>query len=490
MERTFNSSRAAVALTLSNVVVMVINALIGIFIARSLGTFEYGQVAYFMSIFLLATLIGGLGLTSQAMRDIAETYAQRNFGHLNRSFYTLLTIRLGTGMILIVAMAIYSYYEQSIIPVTVGVCAALSMLSDFLTGVLRGVQRIRGLILVLWCQPVLYLLLLMLNHVSSAEQVIIAFGVSFGIAVVVGVLLLIRSTIGLPRRESFSRAYARSSGEFAVQLYGISLLQVAYASAGAFILGSARLYEATGLISIALTIARMMPLVLGPTLGSIFYPQLCADLAGADAAAARKSFAAFYKIFLLIAIGGMAVLIIYPDTAVYTLYTAKYAEAAPILRMLAPISLMMVVDMVFTWTLIAHRATRQTLLILIGRLSALSVGGLLATQGDAQSAPMVMAIAYVVSATLGLVMQGIAVRRITLYPLHLSEVLLVGVVALGLAALCRYVIPDLPIGSIRFLPNALVAGLLYGGIVLMAFYRAWLRSTIGRLFAASPSQAR
>ena len=55
-----------------------------------------------------------------------------------------------------------------------------------------------------------------------------------------------------------------------VMLYGISLLQVAYGSAGAFFLGSARLYHATGLISVGLTVTRMLPLILGPTLASIF----------------------------------------------------------------------------------------------------------------------------------------------------------------------------------------------------------------------------
>jgi O-antigen/teichoic acid export membrane protein len=449
-------AQAAIMLTLSNVLVMVVNAIVGIAIARTLPTQQYGEVAYLMSIFLIATLLAGFGLTSQVMRDIAELAGNRASGALNRTFYTLLAIRLATGFAVFAVSAGYAAIVQDSLFLLVGVGVALAMLSDFLSGVLRGVQRIKSVILMLWCQPVAYLILLFGQPIVRADQVLAAFSLSFALSVALGSLLLWGSGITWPRRNSFSRSYARASSGFALQLYSVSLLQVAYGSAGTFFLGSVGHYHANGLASVSLTLTRMLPLILTPAIGSVLYPQLCTLLAAKEQVAAEQCYRSFYRVSLLVAIAGGMLLAAFPDTAILLLYTAKYAEATPILRLLAPVSALMVVDLLFTWTLIAHRQVQTTINILAVRLLLLICGSVAAMLAPEQSAAALLAFAYAGSACVGVLMQGWAMHRILHYPLQLIESgVFIGITIL-LALLCRIVLPPFSVSGISFLGNALV----------------------------------
>lgn len=478
MQHTRRLSWAAFSLTFANVVVMVINAVGGIYIARSLSSDQYGEVAYFMGIYLMATLLCGFGLTDQAMRDLSEFRALDQREQLNQSFYTLLAIRLGSGVLLTAVLALYALLLGSITPLLIGVCAAVSMLSDFLTGALRGVQRIGGLILVLCAQPVLYLGLMLAVPLRSVEQVFAIFCASLVVAALLGSLMLLRSGLGLPGKRSLSRSYARSSGGGAAQLYVVALLQTAYGSVGTLILGAFGLYAATGLLSASLTVARMLPLILGPTIVSMFYPQLRACLARQSQDSALHTFDLFYRAAVLATIGGTALLLIYPDTAIQTLYTAKYLDAASTLQLLAPTSLLMVVDLLFTWTLIAHQAMRQAIILLSARLVVLSLGAAGAVLADSASAPLFLASAYLLSACIGVGLQARVLRRLAAYHLRLLETGAMLGLALALALLCRLMLPNLHLASIEYFGNSAITAMLYGLALLFYFYRARLRSVL------------
>ncbi|MBV9789288.1 MAG: hypothetical protein JOZ51_13985 [Chloroflexi bacterium] len=478
MQHTRRLSWAAFSLTFANLVVMVINAVGGIYIARSLSSSQYGEVAYFMGIYLMATLICGFGLTDQAMRDLSEFKALEQREQLNQSFYTLLAIRLGSGALLTAALAIYALLLGSITPLLIGVCAAVSMLSDFLTGALRGVQRIGGLIVVLCAQPLLYLGLMLTMPLRSVEQVFTFFCVSLIVAALLGGLMLLRSGLGLPSRRSLSRSYVRSSGGGAAQLYIVALLQTAYGSVGTLILGAFGLYAATGLLSASLTVARMLPLILGPTIVSMFYPQLRACLARQSPEAARQTFDLFYRAAVLATIAGTALLLVYPDTAIQTLYTNKYLDAASSLQLLAPASLLMVIDLLFTWTLIAHQAVRQAILLLSVRLAVLSLGAIVAVLAGSAAAPLVLALAYGLSACVGVGLQARAMRRLAAYPLRLLEIGVMLGLSLLLALLCRSMLPNFQLAAIEYFGNSVITALLYGLALLFYFYRARLRAAL------------
>jgi O-antigen/teichoic acid export membrane protein len=478
MQQAGRLSWAALSLTFANLIVIVINAVGSIYIARSLSSSQYGEVAYFMGIYLMATLLCGLGLTDQAMRDLAEFKALEQRQRLNQSFYTLLAIRLGSGALLIAVLALYALALGSLTPLLIGVCAAVAMLSDFLTGALRGVQRIGGLIVVLCAQPLLYLGLMLALPLGSVDQV---FGILCGsliAAALLGGLMLAGAGLGWPRRGSFSRSYARSSGGGAAQLYLVALLQMAYSSVGTLILGGFGLYAATGLLSVALTVARMPQLILGPTIISMGYPQIRASLARQSPESAVHSFDLFYRAALLAAIGGATLLLVYPDTAIQTLYTAKYLDATGTLRLLAPTSLLMVVDLLFTWTLIAHQATRQAIMLLIVRLAVLTAGAIGVVFMGSAATPLSMAAAYLVASCVGIGLQARALRRLAAYHLRLIELGTIFSLALTLALLSRWSLPDLRLGSIGHFGNSLITAALYALALLVYAYRTRLRPSL------------
>jgi O-antigen/teichoic acid export membrane protein len=485
MQQTRRLSWAAFSLTFANVIVMVLNAVSGIYIARSFSSSQYGEVVYFMGIYLMATLLCGFGLTDQAMRDLAELKALDQRERLNQSFYTLLAIRLGTGALLTAALGVYALLLGSSTPLLIGVCAAVSMLSDFLTGALRGVQRIGGLIAVLCVQSILYLGLLLVIPLRSVEQIFVLFCGSLVLTALLGATLLCGAKLGLPGRRSLSRSYARSSGGGAAQLYIVTLLQTAYSSVGTLILGAFGLYAATGLLSVSLTVARMLPLILGPTIVSMFYPQLRACLARQNYAAAAHIFELFFRAALLATIGGTVLLIVYPDTAIQLLYTAKYLDAAPALLVLAPTSLLMVVDLFFTWTLIAHQAVRQAIILLMARLVVLTLGagGAVLLGGDL--APLTLAGAYLLSSCVGIGLQRRALRTLAAYKLHLLELSVVLALALGLALLCRFGLPSLGVASIAYFGNSVATAVLYSAALAGYFYRARMSTTLSHKSAMS-----
>lgn len=483
----FNTSKAAVSLTLSTVVLMAINALTGVFVARSLGAQPYGEVAYYMSMYLLATLIGGFGLTSQVMRDVGEAYERRSQEGVSRSFYTLLTARLVSGLVLVGVTAVVAAVQSNPTMLLVGVGAALSMLSDFLGGLLRGVQRIGRLILLLWFQPAIYLALLATQPMSTAAQVILAFSISMAASVALGFLLLLGTPLGRPRSGSLSSAYVRASSGLALQIYSIGLLQTFYGSIGTFVLGYAHLYHETGLISVALTIARMPPLVLGPAIGSVLYPQMCAKLSAGALGMASAAFDMFRKVCLLVAGSALVLLLVFPDTALATLYTESYLDAAPALRLLAPTSLMLVADLLITWVLVAHQAIRPVLFSLVVRLALIVLGSIAAVFYQ-QDAALVVSGAYTISALAGLALQISALYKATRYHLQVFRTVVAMIVALATAIACRAGIPDLHLGVISYLGNAVVAAVSCSVIYGVFLFRPELRAAVARVVAAPLSR--
>lgn len=471
MHTTQRLFRAAFGLTLANLIVTILNAVIGVVTARSLPAFEYGQVAFFMSIYLLATLLAGLGLTDQAMRDVAEHRALGQTGLLHQTFYTLLAVRLATAGVLVLVLCAYGLLLQQWTPVIIGVAAAFAMTFDFLTGVLRGLQRNSVLIGVLCLQPIVYLALIVLLAPATANQVLLLLCGSFGLATLATSAGLYGAGIGWPSTTAFSKTYIQRSTTGAAQLYLVALLQLAYSTIGTLMLGALGRYEGTGVLSVSLTITRMLPLMLGPTISSIYYPQLRISLAKQAHTQAAQAFDMFFATTLLIGIGGAALLAVFPDTAVQTLYTTKYIAAVPVVRLLTPLCVLLVIDMLLTWTLIAHNHALQAIKVLLGRVAMLAVCSGVATTLTPNHAVHGIAASYLIASGVGVVWLWTAARRSGTYNVIWQRIAVTTGAAFLVTLACRWCLPNLAWHNIGYLGNSVLAAVIYGCIAIVVYLR-------------------
>ncbi|HEY1016585.1 MAG TPA: oligosaccharide flippase family protein, partial [Herpetosiphonaceae bacterium] len=396
-----HSSWIPIGLTLASVLVMGLNAVAGVSIARALSASAYGEFSYLMGLYLLATLLGGFGLTDQAMRDIGGFRATGERDQARQAFYALLAARIGSGAGLIAALAVYGLAMGQPLPALVGVAGALSMTADFMVGVLRGFNRLGSVIAMLCVQPIAYLALLAAGGGGRVEDILGLFCISQGLSLLAGVGLVLLAAPGWPRRPLIDLSRVRRSGAGALQLYLVSLCSMIFNTLGSLVLGAFRHYDAAGLLSASLTLTQMAPLILGASIVSVFYPQLSALVATGAAAEAAATFRAFCGPLALLALGAAVGLAVFPASALQALYTDTYLAASGAVLLMAPVSCLMLIELLCTWTLIAHHAERRAILALLFRTGLLGAGLLLAALGPPGRALATASLSYLVSSAVG-----------------------------------------------------------------------------------------
>ena len=345
----------------------------GFFIARQLDSQQYGQYAFMASVYLLMLLGLGFGLTSQIVKDIAERhrvtpqhYQQQVSGVVALRFLTALLAAAGGGLATLVSGT--PAYACA------GVAAACAMSVDFMVGISSALNRLRSVVLLLCMQQIVLLGCVLVFRVTTAAAVYRIFLISHCCTFVYASIqmALLREPRLVPRFTAIVGLQWRNL--VAGQVYLVVLLQTAYSTLGISMLGALGAFSAAGELSIAMTLARLVPLLAGTITTVLYYPRLCAYFSDRQYQGFSATVSLALELTTLIAAGGAAFLLVYADVLVPLLYTNRHLLAVPLLRVLAVLCFFGVADLVLTWPLVAEGRSWWAVLPLLVRVGLLALG--------------------------------------------------------------------------------------------------------------------
>lgn len=471
MRLSQNRLVASLLVSSTNIVVLTVNSVASLIVARSLPHEEYGEVAYYLSTFLLISLLAGLGLTDQATRIVAEKKGRGDTDSLERSVAELFGLRVASAFFVLVPIGAWTLLSGQRAILLCGFAAVLALFLDFCAGIFRGHQYYAELASTLLVQPLLYLALLLTHRPQSSESVLGLLLASFGFAT--GFVLVVAKVRRLlPLAPSIKGIYRNKKPLFlgsAGVFYVLALTQVAFGTLGTFVLGRMGLFAAAALLSIALTAIRLLNSLLPPAVVSVYYPRATALLRKGQKENAQRLFTRFLLPMAVVALGGAAILFYFGDLLIPLLYTAEYREAVPFLRILAPTGALLAMDSLMIWTMVSHAkghvAARWYLVrVLMLVICGFTIQGIL----GADRAALSWSLAYLLVTVLLFGYQLVAVGRHTGYSFSVIRIAVLGIAVTFAAWGARSRLPNLIFAGIDWLGNLLIVCAITAVLVIIA----------------------
>jgi O-antigen/teichoic acid export membrane protein len=408
----------AVLLAVINLGVTVVTLFSGVYIARSLEGQQYGQYAYMANVFLLLTLFCGFGLTGQAAKDVAEHQLVADPAFEKR-FSGLVALRMATALGAAAVGCVFFIIDRNAVYLYASIGASLFMCSDFIVGVLSGYKRYKSIAPLIAVQPGVFAASLFIRGVSRVDDIYIFFLISQLSSVALGLALSMSSVRFKLDVRSIRHLTWRKM--VAGQIYLIILLQVAYGSYGIALAGGLKQYDAAGELSIALTIVRLLPLLVGTLMSVLYFPQLSALYQSGATQIFRTKALRLFMVTSIVAAGCVVVLFAIASTAVPIIYTARHSAAIPLVQILAMTMFFGVADQVITWVLVASNQAWKALLPLVIRMIVMVFTWPLAVLSIPIALPQLIALGYVVSSCIGWLMQIYYQRRVLIWPRSVEE---------------------------------------------------------------------
>ncbi len=408
----------AVLLAVINLGVTALTLFSGVYIARSLEGQQYGQYAYMANVFLLLTLFCGFGLTGQAAKDVAEHQLVSDPAFEKR-FSGLVVLRIATALGAVAVGCVFFLIDRNVVYLYASIGATLFMCSDFIIGVLSGYKRYKSIAPLIAAQPGLFAVLLFIRGVSRVDDIYIYFLISQLFSVVLGFALSMSSVRFVLDVRSIRHLTWRKM--VAGQIYIIILLQVAYGSYGITLAGSLKQFDSAGELSIALTIVRLLPLLVGTLISVLYFPQLSALYQSGATQTFRTTALRLFMATSIVAAGCAVVLFAIASTAVPIIYTARHSAAIPLVQILAVTMFFGVADQVITWVLVASNQAWKALLPLVVRMVIMVFTWPLALLSIPLALPELIALGYVVSSCVGWLMQIYYQRRVLAWSRPMRE---------------------------------------------------------------------
>ncbi|NWJ45687.1 MAG: oligosaccharide flippase family protein [Chloroflexi bacterium] len=503
-------AKTTILMSFVSALMVFLNALSGFYVARNLIPYEYGRLTYFTSLFLIVSLVFGFGLTVSAIQHLSRFNIVKNYSELNRMFYSLFLMRLSVLLPLLLLSGCLSLITGDDLYFLVGLAASLSVVADFLCGVFQGLQQIWRTALLYLLQPIAFIVLLVAGLNQSSKSVILALELSFGLACVLGILLLWGTGIARPLLKFFSLPHIKVALPISGQSYTISLFQTLYYTYALVWLGSLNQYGEAALLNIAWTLVRILPLGLTPLLNTVLFPRLRSLVTSIDDLNDRKKAASnlvaiYFKGVVVLGLSVSALMAFFPEIVIEFFYTSKYLAAAPILVILAPTVLFLGLEPLLTVTLIALEKTMLPIMANLLRLLLVGVIGLGGYMLGALDLNLLLALAYLLSAFAGTALLAFYYFRLS-GTFHAGLLFGFAASSMGIAATCRLLLPEISGDFIVRLYRPAVGGLLMAGIALVFlkkdfkfnFFRIKSAKKIGALallgllpltFIAAPTQS-
>lgn len=341
-----------VQVTILQIVVTGITMLIGLIFARYYDLKDYGKLVYFMSLFGGMRMIAALGLTSQVLIDISQSYS-RNLP-LESKFYGLLSVRLATCAAFMAMILLLSVMLNDSLVAFAALVAAIALCGDFGIAALRGVGRLRAAMAMQSLQPLLYdcgALIAVLAKLP-VQIVFMVLLISFVVSLLVTIWLLAQ-TIRWPQPGMFRLDNPRESLRSAGGMYLLGITGTAFTTCATLALGWRARFSDAALIAIPLYLVMMPSTLIGAAIPAAYFPKLVGLHARNDKAGLARLVASFTSATALFSLPVVFVLVAFPNTVLGLLYGSRYSAAALLLTLAAPVALLSTLVAVATATLAA-----------------------------------------------------------------------------------------------------------------------------------------
>jgi O-antigen/teichoic acid export membrane protein len=316
------------SLSAAAVLVTLLLAVASLYLVRSLTTLEFGRVAFGTNIHLLLLTVAGLGLTTGVMSEVARS--RRAGEDAWPRVRTLLALRIASVLAVLAVGAAWAVAAGTVLPALAGVAASLFIVQDFFVGMLAGQLLATRAAAVIVTQPVVYLLILVVAGVSTAEQVLAAIIAALSASVCVEVALLARHPIwGRPWR--LVPGSLRHALEMSGYAYAITFLQIGFVVVPTIVLGSFGRFAEAAVLSIVLTLVRFVPDALSVVLTTVYFPRLAG--LRADDPVRRSLSDTFVRLAALVAVPAALGLAIVGEPILGLLFSGRYLDLAPYLAL-------------------------------------------------------------------------------------------------------------------------------------------------------------
>jgi O-antigen/teichoic acid export membrane protein len=315
-----------------NVVILAVNLVTGVLVARLLGPEGRGEVAVLLA---LAQIVGWLG--TLGMNEGVTYVAAKGTTERARLVGTALVLALGLGALgvllaqLLLPLVLSEQSSELLIQGRVySLSIVLGVASSLLLGVLAGDQDFVALTVLRVAQPVSYLAVLVLLAAAgglTTTDVLLSTAVSM--ALVLGLAgWRLRASTGIGRP---SAALARQAARFGVKVQGSLLGSLGTARLDLLLMPTFVTTAAIGLYSVATNVAYMVVSLVG-AVSLVAFP-----------AAARRGSAAgtvlVTKLLRLVILAGVALVLplgLAAPQLIGLVYGSDFVEASTALRLLLP----------------------------------------------------------------------------------------------------------------------------------------------------------
>lgn len=395
--------------TIANVVITVVNVVIGLLLVWYFSVEDYGRFSYFVNMFGLFRLLASFGLTSQVVFELSR--ARGTGEQLGSYFYPLFINRTITLIGTTLLVAAIGYVRGEPLLTIAGGTAALALVNDFGVGALQGLGLTRRVVGVLGLQPLLFALgsALTMAYRLSAEAIYIVYIFSFICAILLAAIWLLQS-VRLAGRNIAGVGRIWSSWRFAGSMYLLAFAGTLFTSYATLYLGGVQRFADTARITIPLNLIFMPTTVIHFAITTAYFPRSTEMYARHENAHAQMLFTLFYELVSSFTLITAVCLAMYPRAVLGLLYGARYQASAPLLALVAPVAYLYTAQTVLTFTLVAQGRIRVALIgpftsafVLLGAITATSGRG-----GDLE----LFAVMHTTAAVLGLVVQTYLVGRI------------------------------------------------------------------------------
>jgi O-antigen/teichoic acid export membrane protein len=370
------------------------------------------------NVFLLLTLFCGFGLTGQAAKDVAEHQLVADPAFEKR-FSGLVALRIATALGAAAVGCVFFLIDRNAVYLYASIGASLFICSDFMVGVLSGYKRYKSIAPLIAVQPGVFATLLFIRGVSTVDDIYIFFLASQLSSVALGLALSMSSVRFIVDVRNIRHLTWRKM--VAGQIYLIILLQVAYGSYGIALAGGLKQFDAAGELSIALTIVRLLPLLVGTLMSVLYFPQLSALYQSGASQTFRNMALRLFMFTSIVSAGCVVVLLAIAGTAVPIIYTVRHSAAIPLVQILAVTMFFGVADQVITWVLVASSQAWKALLPLAIRMVIMALTWPLAVLSIPIALPQLIALGYVVSSCVGWLMQIYYQHRVLVFSRPIKE---------------------------------------------------------------------
>jgi O-antigen/teichoic acid export membrane protein len=371
-----------------------------VLLARSMAPVDYGRVAFGFNIQVLLLLGGGLGLTTAVISEVADRRTGAPFPW--PSVLTLLRVRLLAAMLVVGVGALLTLVAGDALGLLAGAAAAAFIIQDFLLGIMKGQLRTTPAAILSLVQPCVFLLFVILLPPRDAEAALAAFVAAFAFSLPPTVALTPRPP---PMERRHTRApivQLKATWRIAGYGYVMTFLHVGFYVVPMLLFGFAGRFAEAAAFSILISIVRLIPELAASVLQAVYFPRIRAVTSALEA---DRLFTLFSGLILAALVGPVLGLAVFAEPALHLVFAGRYDHVADFLRIASPLVLVLPIETLLVWTLLALNRGAAAMVAQLARLLIVALATVVFLVVGSSASLGFMVLALVLSVGLSLIAQ-------------------------------------------------------------------------------------